>query len=49
VVEMNRTVEKNLLAIISGLSEPEGCGARCSASCSCSAAASTDREADDAG
>ena len=36
VVEMNRTVEKNLLAIITGLSAPTGCGGGCtSAACSC--------------
>jgi len=35
IVEMNRTVEKNLLAIISGLGTAT-CGTRCAGSCSCS-------------
>jgi hypothetical protein len=29
VAEMNRTVEENLLAIISGLTAPDGCGSSC--------------------
>jgi hypothetical protein len=29
VAEMNRTVEKNLLAIITGLTAPGGCGSSC--------------------
>ena len=35
VVEMNRTVEKNLLAIISGVTAPNGCSGSCSTSCAC--------------
>jgi len=37
VAEMNRTVEKNLIAIIGGLAGPGGCGAGCSGSCACTA------------
>jgi hypothetical protein len=32
---MNRTVEKNLIAIIDGLAAPGGCGGACSSSCAC--------------
>ena len=40
VVEMNRTVEKNLLAIITGLGAAGGCrGVGCSGSCTCGPAA----------
>jgi hypothetical protein len=35
VAEMNRTVEKNLIAIIDGLAAPGGCGGACSSSCAC--------------
>jgi integrase len=37
VAEMNRTVEKNLLAIIGGLAGPGGCGGACPGSCACTA------------
>lgn len=38
LAEMNRTVEKNLIAIISGLTGPGGCGTgACSGSCACTA------------
>lgn len=37
LAEMNRTVEKNLLAIISGLTAPGGCGAGGASSCACTA------------
>jgi integrase len=37
VAEMNRTVEKNLIAIIGGLTAPGGCGGPCS-SCACGTA-----------
>ena len=39
LAEMNRTVEKNLVAIIGGLTGPGGCGTACSGSCTCSARA----------
>lgn len=49
VVEMNRTVEKNLLAIISGLTASCGCGGSCSqSSCGC-VADSSEQESADAG
>ena len=35
LAEMNRTVEKNLVAIIGGLAAPGGCGGTCSPSCAC--------------
>jgi hypothetical protein len=35
MAEMNRTVEKNLIAIIGGLAAPGGCGGTCSSSCAC--------------
>jgi hypothetical protein len=35
VAEMNRTVEKNLIAIITGLTAPSGCAGSCSTSCAC--------------
>jgi integrase len=37
VVEMNRTVEKNLIAIIGGLTSPAGCNGACSSPCGCAA------------
>ncbi len=40
VVEMNRTVETNLLAIIAGLTEASGCASSCSTSCACAVEAS---------
>ena len=46
VVEMNRTVEKNLLAIIDALTTP--CGGRCGQSCSCTPK-STRQDTADAG
>jgi integrase len=39
VAEMNRTVEKNLIAIIGGLTGPGGCGTACSGPCACTASA----------
>ncbi len=45
LAEMNRTVEKNLLAIISGLAVPGGCGAGCASPCACTVKASMDEEA----
>jgi integrase len=41
LVEMNRTVEKNLLAIITGLNAPGDCGTSCSTSCACTAETSS--------
>jgi hypothetical protein len=41
LVEMNRTVEKNLLAIITGLNAPGDCGVSCSTSCACTAETSS--------
>ena len=35
VAEMNRTVEKNLIAIVGGLTAPGGCGGACSSPCAC--------------
>ncbi len=37
LAEMNRTVEKNLMAIIGGLAGPGGCGTACSGPCACTA------------
>ena len=39
VVEMNQTVEKNLLSIIGSLTAPTGCAGSCS-SCDCASSAS---------
>lgn len=48
VAEMNRTVEKNLIAIIGGLTAPGGCGQACSGQCACTARVPAGtREADD--
>lgn len=44
LAEMNRTVEKNLLAIIDGLTTP--CGANCGQSCGCSSESSCQAGAD---
>jgi integrase len=35
MAEMNRSVEKNLLTIITGLTTPSGCASNCLASCAC--------------
>ena len=47
VAEMNRTVEKNLIAIIGGLTGPGGCGTACSGPCACTASAPASAEDDD--
>ena len=47
VAEMNRTVEKNLIAIIGGLTGPGGCGTACSGPCACTASAPASAEGDD--
>jgi integrase len=44
VAEMNRTVEKNLIAIIGGLTG--GCGTACSGPCACTASAPTGTQED---
>lgn len=38
LVEMNRTVETNLISIITGLTTPSGCASSCSTSCACTSA-----------
>ena len=49
LAEMNRTVEKNLVAIIGGLAAPGGCGGTCSPSCACTTGSPAQpKEADDA-
>ena len=45
VAEMNRTVEKNLIAIIGGLTS--GCGGTCSSSCACTPASPAGTQEDD--
>jgi hypothetical protein len=47
VAEMNRTVEKNLIAIISGLTVSGRCGGACSGSCACTSGSPAAPEADD--
>ncbi len=47
VAEMNRTVEKNLIAIIGGLTGPGGCSTACSGPCACTASAPAATEEDD--
>jgi hypothetical protein len=49
VVEMNRTVETNLLAIITGLTAEHSCGDGCTAGCACTDDATTKEEVCDAG
>jgi len=43
---MNRGVENNLLAIITGLGTPSGCASSCSSSCACTPEASQPGKAD---
>ncbi len=44
LAEMNRTVEKNLIAIIGGLTAPGGCRGACSSSCACTDGSPADPE-----
>ncbi len=45
LVEMNRTVELNLISIITGLTTPSGCASNCSTSCACTGTPSDPRTA----
>ena len=47
LAEMNRTVEKNLIAIIGGFTRPGGCGTACSGPCACTASRTEAAEEDD--
>jgi hypothetical protein len=47
LAEMNRTVEKNLIAIIGGLTGPGGCGPACSGPCTCTVSAPAGAEEDE--
>jgi hypothetical protein len=47
IAEMNRTVQKNLIAIIGGLTAPAGCGGSCSASCAGTSGSPARREETD--
>ena len=47
LAEMNRTVEKNLTAIIGGLTAPGRCGGPCPGSCACTPGSPAAPEADD--
>ena len=47
LAEMNRTVEKNLTAIIGGLTAPGRCGGACPGSCACTPGSPAAPEADD--
>jgi len=44
---MNRTVEKNLIAIIGGLTGPGRCGSPCSEPCTCAASPPASAEEDE--
>ena len=47
LAEMNRTVEKNLIAIIGGLTGPGRCGSPCSEPCTCAASPPASAEEDE--
>lgn len=49
LAEMNRTVEKNLIAIIGGLTASGGCGTGCTSPCGCAASPAGTEEDNDAG